>query len=214
MTVSNAPHLSCFATYWNLAQEGKSWPSMRTRLQLWQKLSILGSTGSMAGTVPELAKEIRANWSWSWRIKMMLIWPPLCDKVPWWLWEPSCVLFCMQPLPVHTPETPLENLCLPNQQLGDSLGDPHVSPVSRIQHLSYPTSTLSLKHYVFEQWAAKPEFWFQLWLGILLAVVCWGFIIYHGWAFCPHHPAKQKLSSPFYRWKNWNSELVYPNSHS
>lgn len=196
----HTPELFC--NLLKLAQEGKSWQHEDQTAAL-TSFSILGSTGSMAGTVPRTGfKEIRANWSWSWRIKMMLIWP-LCDKFHDDCGSWLCCSAC-SPLPVHSWNSPWKPLP-PNQQLGDSLGDPSAISPGFQNTASFLSHQPCLSNTVFWAMSSQAWVWFQLWLGILLAVVCWGFIIYHArWAFCPHHPAKQKLSSPFYRWKNWN----------
>lgn len=167
-----------------------------TRLHPWHKLLHLVQHSICARTVPRTGfKEMRTNWFWSWR--MMLIWPPrdkLHNDCGSWL---CCSAYI--PLPVHPWKSPLKPLP-PNQQLGDSLGDPSAISPGFQNAASFLFHQPCLSNTVF--WV-----WFQLWLVILLSVVCWGLIIYHArWAFCPHHPTEQKLSSPFYRWKNWDSD--------
>lgn len=153
MTVSNAlPEL--FATYWNWHKEGKSWQHEDQTAAL-TSFSILGGTGSMAGTVPRTGfKEIR--------VKLI---PRLKDQddadlttvwqVSWWLWE-LIVLFCMQP-PACASWSSLGS-CLLISNWETVWGTHPPSPqVFRIQHLSYPTNPVS-QTLSFEQWAAKPEF--------------------------------------------------------
>ena len=177
--------------------------------------SILSSTESMASSVPRTGlKEVRTNWPWNWR---------LCLKQSRWCWSDhrmtsfkltvgaGCAVLLIAPLPVHPWNSPLKPLS-PNQQLGDGLGD--ASPSSpqvagfwnKASFLFYQPC---LSNIVFWATSSQTWVWFWLWLVTLLAAVCWGLIITMPgvlYSFYPHHPAKQALSSPFYRWENWDSD--------